>query len=91
MSDNARPAKTSEEREAAESGPGESHRSDDGSGEAPEPPIFRHPQWLLGVVLVFGVVAILAGLRNPVWFLIGFPAILTLIVWIWVRWRVGLS
>lgn len=53
----------------------------------PERPIFQHPQWLLGVVLVFAVVAIFAGLREPVWFLIGFPAILVLVVWIWVQYR----
>ena len=56
--------------------------------QEPERPVFQHPQWLLGVVLVFAVIAILAGLRNPVWFLIGFPAILVLAVWLFVQWRI---
>jgi len=40
---------------------------------------------MLGVVLVFAVAAIVAGLGNPVWFLIGAPCILVLAVWLWVR------
>jgi hypothetical protein len=55
--------------------------------KAPERPVFAHPQWMVGVVLIFGVVAILAGLNDPIWFVIGFPAILVLAVWLWVRWR----
>jgi hypothetical protein len=55
------------------------------AADPPEPPVFRHPQWMVGVVLIFGVAAILAGLRNPVWFLIGAPCILVLLVWLWVR------
>ncbi len=53
--------------------------------EPEERPVFRHPQWLVGVVLVFGVGFIIAGLSNPIWFLIGFPCILTLVVWVWVK------
>ena len=60
--------------------------SDEGQ-ETPSRPAFQHPQWMLGVVLVFGVVAILAGSQNPVWWIIGAPCILTLLVWIWVRVR----
>jgi len=63
---------------------------DSGSSREPEPterPVFQHPQWMVGVVLVFAVVAILAGLRNPVWWLIGSPCILVLAVWIYVKIR----
>ncbi len=68
----------------------------DPSTEAPTPagagerPLFQHPQWMLGVVLIFAVVAIVAGLSNPVWFIIGAPCILVLIVYVWVRlWGAG--
>lgn len=54
-----------------------------------EPPAFRHPQWMVGIVLIFGVAAILAGLQNPVWFLIGAPCILVLLIWLWVRLFAG--
>lgn len=50
-----------------------------------EAPVFRHPQWMVGVVLVFAVAAIIAGLQNPVWWIIGTPCILVLIVYIWAR------
>jgi hypothetical protein len=50
-----------------------------------ERPIFHHPQWMVGVVLIFAVIAIVAGLRNPVWWLIGSPCILVLAVWIYVK------
>jgi hypothetical protein len=53
--------------------------------EAPERPVFAHQPWMVGVVLVFAVVAILAGLVNPVWFLVGAPCILVLAVYIYVR------
>lgn len=54
-------------------------------GGAEERPLFLHPQWTVGVVLIFGVAAIVAGLNNPVWFIIGAPCILVLIVYTWVR------
>ena len=66
---------------------------EDGSGpldpaqDATEAPTFRHPQWMVGVVLVFAVAAIVAGLRDPVWWIIGTPCILVLLVYIWVRLR----
>lgn len=50
-----------------------------------ERPVFAHQPWMVGMVLVFGVVAILAGLVNPVWFLIGAPCILVLAIYIYVR------
>lgn len=43
------------------------------------------PQWMVGVVLILGVAAIFAGINDPVWFVIGFPCILVLVVWVWVR------
>jgi hypothetical protein len=53
----------------------------------PERPLFQHPQWMLGVVLIFAVTAIFAGLDNPVWWLIGSPFILVLAIYVWVRFR----
>ena len=52
-----------------------------------ERPLFPHPDWMVGVVLIFGVVALVAGLRNPVWWLIGSPLILALAIYLWVRVR----
>jgi uncharacterized membrane protein len=49
----------------------------------PERPVFRHPQWMVGVVLIFGVMAILAGFEDPLWWLIGSPGILALAIWIY--------
>jgi hypothetical protein len=43
---------------------------------------FAHPQWMVGVVLIFGVAALWGGFHNPIWWLIGFPCILTLVVYI---------
>jgi len=40
---------------------------------------------MVGLVLIFAVVSIVAGFYNPVWWLMGSPCILTLIVYIWVR------
>jgi len=65
---------------------------DSDSTREPEPderPMFPHPQWMVGVVLIFAVVAIVAGLRNPVWWLIGSPCILVLVIWIYVRIKVS--
>ena len=55
------------------------------NGPAPEPPVFRHPQWMVGVVLVFAVAAIVAGVNDPVWCIIGTPCIIVLCVYVWVR------
>jgi hypothetical protein len=55
--------------------------------ELPERPLFPHPDWSVGVVLILGVVAIVAGTRNPVWWLIGSPLILALVIYLWVRIR----
>ena len=71
--------------------PQEQGPSTPGSPEQPDasrgsngPPMFPHPQWMVGVVLIFGVLFIVAGLGNPVWLLIGSPFILVLAVYIWV-------
>ena len=56
----------------------------------PEPngrPLFPHPEWMVGVVLIFAVIAVIAGLDNPVWLLIGSPFILVLAIYAWVRFR----
>jgi hypothetical protein len=47
--------------------------------------MFPHPQWAVGVVLIFAVLFIVAGLGNPIWLVIGSPFILVLAVYIWVR------
>ena len=47
--------------------------------------MFPHPQWMVGVVLIFAVLAIVAGLDNPVWLVIGSPFILALVVYVWAR------
>jgi hypothetical protein len=49
-------------------------------------PMFAHPQWTVGVVLVFGAAALVAGIvSSPVWLVIGSPLILTLFLYIWIR------
>ena len=48
---------------------------------------FQHPQWMVGVVLIFGVAALLGGFYNPTWWLIGLPCILTLFVYSFVRFK----
>ena len=53
--------------------------------ERPERPAFAHPQWMVGIVLIFAVAAIVAGFEDPVWWLIGSPCILTLAVYLVVR------
>ena len=47
--------------------------------------VFQHPQWMVGVVLIFAVIAIVAGLENPIFLLIGSPCILVLVIYVWVR------
>src|SRR5512142_133991 len=42
----------------------------------PERPLFAHPPWMVGVVLALGVLAIVAGLKDPIWLLLGLPCIL---------------
>ena len=49
--------------------------------------MFQHPEWMVGVVLIFGVAAVFAGLANPIWWLIGSPCILTFVIYTWARFR----
>jgi hypothetical protein len=53
--------------------------------EAAGRPAFPHPQWMVGVVLIFAVLFIAGGLGNPLWLLVGSPFILVLVVYIWVK------
>lgn len=53
--------------------------------DANERPLFPHPPWMVGVVLVIAVVAILAGLSDPIWFFVGMPCILVLVLYIYVQ------
>ena len=55
--------------------------------ELEERPLFQHPEWMVGVVVIFAVAAVIAGLDNPVWLLIGSPCILVLVIYTWVRFR----
>ena len=50
-----------------------------------ERPLFSHPPWMLGIVLIFAVLSILGGLQDPIWFLLGLPCILVLALFIYVR------
>ncbi|HIE92520.1 MAG TPA: hypothetical protein EYQ83_06490 [Acidobacteria bacterium] len=55
-------------------------------------PVFLHPPWMVGVMLILGVMSIIVGLTiDPFWLVMGSPAILTLFVYIGVRvalsWR----
>ncbi len=62
----------------------------DGKPTAEQRPLFAHPPWMVGIVLVFAVWAILAGLSDPIWLLLGLPCILVLALFIYVRivtWR----
>ena len=70
-----------------EQGPSTSGRPElpDASRGSNRPPVFPHPQWMVGIVLIFAVLFIVAGLDNPVLLLIGSPFILVLAVYVWVR------
>jgi hypothetical protein len=48
-------------------------------------PVFQHPQWMVGIVVILGLAALWAGFYNPFWWLIGFPCILTLLIYLFVR------
>ena len=67
-------------------------------GDEPDLPtdeayVFPHPQWTVGVVLIFALVTLFLGIfAHPVWLLIGSPFILAFGLWIVVRfvqWRRG--
>ena len=53
--------------------------------DAKERPLFLHPPWMVGIVLVFAVLAIVAGLSDPIWFFVGMPCILVLVLYIYVK------
>jgi uncharacterized protein (DUF983 family) len=48
-------------------------------------PTFAHQPWMVGMILIFAVLAIIAGLSDPMWFLLGLPCILVLVLYIYVR------
>jgi hypothetical protein len=50
-----------------------------------ERPMFPHPSWMVGIMLILAVLTILAGLENPIWFLIGSPCIMVLLIFIYVK------
>ena len=57
-------------------------------GDSPaetERPLFAHPPWMVGVVLALAVLAIIAGLEDPIWLLLGLPCILVLALYVYVR------
>jgi len=53
--------------------------------DANERPLFPHPPWMVGIILILAVLTILAGLANPIWFLLGSPCILVLVLFIYVK------
>ena len=53
-------------------------------------PIFAHRPWMVGIVLVFAVVALIAGFSDPIWLLVGAPFILVLVLYIGVRIVTGI-
>jgi hypothetical protein len=50
-----------------------------------ERPLFPHRPWMVGIVLLFGVLSIIAGLSDPIWLLLGAPCILALALFLYVR------
>ncbi len=49
-------------------------------------PLFRHPPWMVGIMLILGVMSLFVGLTvDPFWLVMGAPAILTLFVYVGVR------
>ena len=53
--------------------------------------MFLHPPWMVGIMLILGVLSLVVGLTlDPFWLVMGSPAILTLAVYVGVRivlWR----
>ena len=52
---------------------------------AKERPLFPHPPWMVGIVLILAVLSIIAGLSDPIWLLLGLPCILVLALFIYVK------
>ena len=63
----------------------ENENNPDDKPKAKERPLFLHPPWMVGIVLVLGVWTIIAGFSDPVWFLLGLPFVLVLVLYIFVR------
>ena len=75
-----------EERAGSAALPGDAGLEDPEAAEGlPDRSPFPHPQWMVGVVLIFAVLVIAGGLGNPLWLLVGSPFILVLVVYIWVK------
>ncbi len=57
-----------------------------------ERPLFKHPPWMVGIMLILGAMSLFVGLTlDPFWLVMGAPAILTLLVYIGVRIALSLG
>lgn len=63
----------------------ENSNNPDDRPDANERPLFPHPPWTVGIVLFLAVLAIIAGLSDPIWLLLGLPCILVLALFIYVK------
>jgi hypothetical protein len=63
----------------------ESSNDPDDKLDGRERPVFAHPPWMVGIVLILAILAIIAGFSDPIWFLLGLPCILVLALFIYVR------
>jgi hypothetical protein len=55
------------------------------TADANERPMFLHQPWMVGLILGFAVLAIMAGLSDPIWLFLGAPFILVLVLYIYVQ------
>ena len=57
-----------------------------------ERPLFKHPPWMVGIMLILGAMSLFVGLTlDPFWLVMGAPAILTLLVYMGVRIALSLG
>ena len=57
-----------------------------------ERPLFKHPPWMVGIMLILGAMSLFVGLAaDPFWLVMGAPAILTLFVYVGVRIALSLG
>jgi hypothetical protein len=63
----------------------ESSDNKDNKQDLNERPLFPHPPWTLGIILMLAVLSIIAGLSDPIWLLLGLPCIIVLVLFIYVR------
>ena len=57
-----------------------------------ERPLFTHPPWMAGIMLILGAASLFVGLTvDPFWLVMGAPAILTLVVYVGVRIALSLG